>query len=202
MKLTRFLLGVMLLNCLILQGCKENASLAKVPHTENKSLVTNQEMNRSIEDYVDKYLSEIIRIRNFNPERVQKVFCVHHTVYVETAITAPDAINAYVKLLCLEGKKSTASTALISNPTGLVSKIDIQRSTQSSTQKGNQERFKVVSDETPRDMPFYLEDLRRILSNDLMDKINQAQFDEKADYEKIRKKALAYQKSLQSNCQR
>lgn len=195
MKPANVVLSAIFLSFMIMQGCQGvTISSASIPRVENKALVTNQALNRALKDYVDKYLSEIIRIRNFNPERVKKVFSVHHTVYVETSVTDSAIIDVYAKLLCVEATLSMPNVVSISNLTGLPIKLYVQR-------YPKQERFKVVSDETPRDMPFYLQDLRRIFSNELMDRLNYARFNEKADYEVIRKKALDYYKNKKANCQ-
>jgi hypothetical protein len=176
-----------------LQACQANLTSASVPQTENRSLLSSKTLNTTIENYVDKYLSEIIRIRNFNRERVSKVFCVHRTFYVETATTEPNAVNAYIKLVCVEGTPSISKVSSLTNPTGLVSKLSLQK-------YPNQDRFKVITDDTPRDTPFYAEDLRRILSNELMARMNAIKPDTKADESTIRRKAEEYYKSQKAKC--
>ncbi len=201
MNSAKVLLGIMLLNFSILTGCEGTLGPDAIPQRANKSLITNKEMNLSIENYVDKYLSEIVRFRNYNPDSVKKVFCVHHTVYVETAVTAPHAIQAYVKLLCAKGNQSSSNTVSISNLGIIVSKIYLQRYTQRSGQNSNpSERFQVTSEITPREMPFYIEDLRHYFSNEAIDKLDFARFDEKVDHEVIRQKVLEHEKNSKFNC--
>ncbi len=220
----RSIVGV--LSSAILSGCQgfskgeatPTVISADIPQTKSDVQIENRQLNLSIENYIDKYLSEIIRIRNFNRERVSKVFCVHNTGYVESAIKAPDALRVYVKLLCVEaissaggvaipitaapgsGKSSSPSKALIGNPISLISRIDVYRIAKSSGNKTNLESFRVSTDDTPRDMPYYLNDLRRILSNEMMDIMKKIQPDEKAQYQLLNKKALDYQKQQSQKC--
>ncbi len=187
------LLGSAIIVCLALQACQETPAEPVVPQVENKALLSNKALNTAIENYTDKYLSEIIRIRNYNRERVNKVVCVHHTFYVENAVIAPAAINAYVKLLCAEGTLPTSTEPSLTNLTSLPSKLSLQK-------YPNQERFKVITDDTPRDAPFYSKDLRRILSDELMDRMNASRSDTQSDEAAIRRKAVEYSKSRRAGC--
>lgn len=121
---------------------------------------------------------------------------MHHTVYVETAVTAPNAIHAYVKLLCMEVKPLSFNEVSTGAVSLLESKIYLEQYRQNQ-----EERFQVVSEETPRDMPFYIRDKRQIFSNDMIGRLGNARTNVQADAEVIRKKALEYYKNKKANCQ-
>ncbi len=171
-----------------------------IPHMEDKSLIASKDLSLATERYIDRYLSEIIRINLYNPERVKKIFCVHQIAYIERAVTAPNAIRAYAKLMCSEGGKMVNNALAMTNLVSLPSRIYLQQYTERSPQGTTQTRFKVYGDDTPRGETFYLGDIRRFLSNDMMDKVNAIKFS-KADYELLGKKEADYRKSLKPGCQ-
>jgi hypothetical protein len=206
MKISKYIPFIAVISLAVLSGCQEATSSSLISQVENSSLISNQKLNSAIEDYVDKYLSEIIRIRNFNRERVNKVFCAHHTGYVESVEKAPNSLHVYVKLLCVEAIPAKIVTlpitsgTLIGNPMSIISKIDVDRLMKSSVDKKAQESFHISSDDTTRDTPYYLEDLRRILNNDMIDRMQKIQPNQKADYLLLEKKASKYQKQQSQNC--
>lgn len=165
-----------------------------IPQQENNKLARNTELNSAIATYIDKHHSAVIRIENYNPDRVDKIFCVHHTVYVETAVSTPESIQAYLKLICAEPEDSSEEGMLLSNFRSLNSKAYLQK-------HPKQEKYKIITQETPRDAPFYTEDLHRIISNNsVLDRLQNSNFDKKADHKKITIKAVAYFKQNKS-CQ-
>jgi hypothetical protein len=207
MKISKYILFFLAANSTFLSGCQGAISSSAIPQIENSSLISNQKLNSAIGIYIDKYLSEIIRIRNFNRDRVSKVFCVHHTGYVESAEKAPNSLRVYVKLLCVEAIQPKggitlpiSNSALIGNPMSVISRIDVNRQIKSSGDKETQESFYISSDDTTRGETYYLEDLRRILSNDMMDRMQKNQIDEKVDYGILGKKALEYQRNKYQKC--
>jgi hypothetical protein len=223
MKLLNYVPFLLVFALSILSGCQGAISSSETPQTKNSAAPDNRELNptseipevesnvridnpklnRAIETYIDKYLSEIIRIRNFNPERVSKVFCVHKTGYIEAPTTAPDFLHVYVKLLCVEAIPAKGGLALpifsgasIGNPTSIISKISVFRST-----KSVEESFRVYSDETPRRMPESRKDLARIIpSTAIYNKVHGLKSNDKADYLQLQKKADEYQKKKAQNC--
>jgi hypothetical protein len=169
-------------------------SASSIPQIEDKTLIVDKSLNLEIENYIDKYLSEIIRIRNYSPDQVRKVVCVHRTAYVERAVTAPNMIRSYVKLNCADATQLV--NGKLSNLTALPARLYLQR----YQKKGNpQTLFKIVGDDTPRGELFYLEDIRSFLSNDMMDKVNAIQFSQ-SDNELLKKKQLDYQRKPKTDC--
>ncbi len=175
---------------LALSGCQSVTNYESVPQIENKSLSNNQKFNQAIEEYTDQYLSEIIRVKIYDRDRVQKVFCIHHTAYVETAITAPNAITAYVRLFCVEGTPAIVTTGSMTNMTltFIESKLSVDRLNSTS----QEERFRVQTDSTPRGLPFYSEDYRQIFRADVSKRLVTARFNINNDYSVIRQKAAKY----------
>jgi hypothetical protein len=140
----------------ILAGCAKVNSFAASSNTSNEDILNSPEFNQSIESYTDEFLTEIIRINNFNRERVKKVFCVAHPIYVETIPnTNGRAFEAYAKLLCVEGDRTIVTSGSMVNLQGLETKLTIQ-------QYPNQNRFKIIGQETPRSDAFAVEDRKRI----------------------------------------
>jgi hypothetical protein len=210
MNLLKYIFFLTIFSSAILSGCqgapqthssiatenRESNSTPKISQVESSIHLDDRELNSAIGIYIDKYLSEIIRIRNFNRERVSKVVCIHHTGYVESAEKAPNSLRVYVKLLCVEAIEPKGGMALpisngasIGNPMSVTSRIDVDRQIKPSGDKKTQESFYVVSDDTTRDRTYYLEDLPRILSNDLMDRMQKIKIDDKVDYRLLQKKA-------------
>lgn len=193
MKLFKLCFYIIFPTLTALQGCQEFISFANIPRVPNNTLPSNSSLNQAIEKYVDNYLSEIIRIRNFNPERVKKVFCTHHTVYAETLVSNPGSSDVYVKLLCVEGTPSTSIPQLPVTIISFASKLIVQ-------QYPNQNRFRVISDETPRDTPFYTDDVRQIFREDIMSRLNATGFDNNTDYGVIRRKESNYYQNKKGTC--
>jgi hypothetical protein len=197
-----------LLNYIFLAGCQGAISSPNISQKDNSSLISNQKLNSAIEIYIDKYLSEIIRIRNFNSDRVSKVFCVHHTGYIESPVTEPDFLQVYVKLRCVEFIPPRGGIALpivsgasIGNSVSIISRIDVNRVLKSSEDKKVEETFYVASDDTPRAMPYYSTDIKRVTSNsEIIRKLHILRSDEKANYLLLQKKADEYQKKKPENC--
>ncbi|KAI9130582.1 hypothetical protein [Acaryochloris sp. CCMEE 5410] len=180
---------------LAIQSCRDIIySKPEILQRENKSLIKNPALNSAIETYIDKHYSEIIRIRNYNPDRVRRVFCIHHTVYVETAVSTSNSITAYLKLTCAEPGDSSPQGKALSNFRSLNSKANLQK-------YPKQEKFKVISQETPRETPFYSEDLNRIISNnEALNRLQNSKFSQKEDSKAIASKATAFYKKSQ-DCQ-
>ena len=65
----------------------------------------------------------------------------------------------------------------------------------------DEERFKVITTETPRDTPFYLKDLKRIFNRrSIRERLQNTNFDSEADQQDIIKKALSYYKKQKEKC--
>ncbi len=178
-------------------GC--NTSIAQ-QQVRDESLINDSSLNSTIEEYVDKYLSEIVKIEYLNRESPKKVFCVHKTAYVEKIGSTPDSVNAYVNLFCAEakinqlrenGKLVAPETIVFSNSAITESKVYIQKA---------KNVFHVVTQETPRSEPYYIHDKQRIFSNEIMDKLNKVRINPDLSKDILRKKALAYFKSHKENC--
>lgn len=178
-----------------IQCCKDRMSFSNnIIYEENKNLIDDSELNTTLESYVDKFHSEIIRISNYNPERVDKIFCAHHTVYVETAVTEPNSIKAYLKLMCAESEGKIEEGISLSNFRTLNSKVILQK-------YPKEEKFKVITQETPRETPFYLEDLHHIFNNeDILDRLQNFNLKKEEDRKVVAMKAIDYQTQLQG-CQ-
>jgi hypothetical protein len=148
---------------LLLMACSNTAQSGML-RMENKSLVTNRAMNLAIEDYIDQHLSESIRVKNYNRKRVKKVFCAHQTDYIEQTVTVQKSITAYIKLQCAEALLSKENNVKLSNLSLVESRIELNQKSENS--------FEVFSDETPRGNPFYLDDLKKIIRSDIIDKMH------------------------------
>jgi hypothetical protein len=173
-------------------GCRGLTSFAGPSRIPNETILSKPAFSQAIESYTDEFLTEIIRINNFNRDRVSVVFCIPHIVYVDN-ISGTDTTEAYVKLLCAEGSNLSPNAQTISNYTGLESKLTIQ-------QYPNQDRFKVIGQETPRDTPFLAEDHKKIFRPDILDRLNRATFDTNTDYAAIRQKAEQYCTIAKDRC--
>jgi hypothetical protein len=181
-------------------GCNSFLKASSALNIENKSLLKDSALNSVIEEYVDKYLSEIIRIEHFNRESNKKAFCVHKTAYVEQGVNMSDSVDAYINIFCVEakpnelrenGKLVALGTIVFSNAAMLESKIYLQKT---------KNLFHVVTQETPRSEPYYIHDKQRIFSNEIMDRLNKVRINPDLSKDILRKKALAYFKTHKDNC--
>lgn len=183
-----------------LAGCSSSLHASSAKQVRNESLINDSSLNSAIEEYIDKYLSEIVKIEYLNRESPKKVFCVHKTAYVEQAVNTPNSVDAYVNLFCTEaklnelrqnGKLVAPETIVFSNSVITESKIYMQKT---------KNIFHVVTQETPRSEPYYIHDKQRIFSNEIMDWLNKVRINPDLSRNILRKKALAYFENHKENC--
>jgi hypothetical protein len=178
-----------------LVSCGSLMSFREPKRIANPELLKNVAFTQEIESFTDQYLVDIIRINNYNRERVKKVFCVSHPIYVETIPNTNGRVfEAYVKLVCAEGNRDILTSGDVPNPTVTETKLII-------SQVPNQNHFRVSEQETTRGDAVAAKDRSRIFRSDVLNKLDHAKYDINADYAAIRSKAESYYKNLKEGCQ-